>query len=481
MIKDATRSISAEETASGTAGKGFVWSADVSSAHKYGERTSCPLLDTLKFFTLRSNSNLLITLLAIALTCSLSACTQKAADPKLHHAQDEASLPVVPTVKVESRVLNRDLLLPGEILPYQDVPLYPKIPGFIKWIGVDRGYWVKKGQVLAQLVAPEVEAQRHECEAKMLQARAQISEAQQKLSSARALVTESKAHYKANQDTYARLKKAAEIPGVISGNELEDWAQKAEGDLAAVQSREEIVKAAEAQLASAKDAEKAAAKALDHIKELLAYLTITAPYDGMITERNMHVGSFAYPPHGQAGYPPMLRIKQLSLLRIVIPVPEYAIDAVDVGTNISFKVSAYPERTFVGKVARIAHSLDVKTRTEPVELNYWNTDRTVDPGMFPEVIWPMKRSYRTNFVPSTAIYESLETPFVVKIKDGVAHRIEVRRGQTMGDDVEVFGNLQPDDLVAEHGTENLAEGMEVRPEAAKGKEPEAPTPATPQG
>ncbi len=422
-------------------------------------------------------------LIAIALlaTTPLTACTKKAADPQLHHAQDEAALPIVPTVKVESRVLSRDLLLPGEILPYQDVPLYPKIPGFIKWIGVDRGYWVKKGQVLAQLIAPEVEAQRHECEAKMLQARAQISEAQQKLSSARALVTESKAHYKSNQDTYSRLKKAAEVPGVISGNELEDWAQKSEGDLAAVQSREEIVHAAESQLSAAKDAEKAAAKALDHIKELLAYLTITAPYDGMITERNMHVGSFAYPPHGQAGYPPMLRIKQLSLLRIVIPVPEYAIDAVDIGTNITFKVSAYPDRTFVGKVARIAHSLDVKTRTEPVELNYWNTDKTVDPGMFPQITWPMKRSYQTNFVPSTAIKESLETPFVVKIKDGIAHRIEVRRGQTMGDFVEIFGDVQAGDLVAEHGTENLAEGMEVKAEPSTGKEAEGPTPATPQG
>lgn len=424
---------------------------------------------------------ILAALVSFALAISaLGACTKKA-DPQLHHAQDEATMPVVPTVKVESRILSRDLLLPGEILPYQDVPLYPKIPGFIKWIGVDRGYWVKKGQLLAQLIAPEVEAQRHECEAKMLQARSKIAEAQQKLSSARALVSESQAHYKANEDTYKRLKKAAEVPGVISGNELEDWAQKSEGDLAAVRSREEIVHAAEAQLSAAKEEEKAAAKALDHIKELLAYLTITAPYDGMITERNMHVGSFAYPPGGQQGYPPMLRIKQLSLLRIVIPVPEYAIDAVDIGTNISFKVSAYPDRTFVGKVARIAHSLDVKTRTEPVELNYWNTDRTVDPGMFPEVIWPMKRSYQTNFVPSSAIKESLETPFVVKIKDGVAHRIEVRRGQTMGDFVEVFGNLQAGDLVAEHGTENLAEGMEVKPETSKGAEPEAPTPATPQG
>lgn len=426
-------------------------------------------------------SQRLLTILTALAIFPLAACSKKGDGPPLHHAEDESAVPVVPTVKVIGKMLTRDLLLPGEILPYQDVPLYPKIPGFIKWIGVDRGYWVKKGQVLVQLIAPEVEAQKNEAEAKMFQAKSQIAEAQQKLSSARALLEETKSRLKANEDTYNRLKKAAEVPGVISGNELEDWKQRAEGDQAAVRSREENVRAAESQLAAANDHEKAANKALDHIKELLAYLTITAPYDGMITERNMHVGSFAYPPHGQAGYPPMLRIKELSLLRIVIPVPEYAIDAVDVGTPITFTVSAYPERKFVGKVARIAHSLDMKTRTEPVELNYWNTDKTVDPGMFPEVKWPMKRSYRTMFVPSSAIYESLETPFVVVIRDGKVHRVEVRRGQTMGDDVEVFGDIRDGDEVARRGTENLAEGMQVQSDLQAPTEDASPAAAQPEG
>ena len=401
---------------------------------------------------------------AIALIIvSLASCSPKA-DPVLHHdAKDANAVPSVAAVQVQGRVLNRDLYLPGEILPYQDVPLYPKIPGFIKWIGVDRGSYVKRGQVLVQMIAPEVEAQKHEAEARMMQARAQINEAMQKVASAKSQMNESAAKYKSNDDTYKRMKKAAEIPGVISGNELEDWEQKAQADQAIVRSRQEMVHAAEAQLASARDNEKAAAKALDHIKELLAYLKITAPYDGMITERNMHVGSFAYPPHGQAGYPPMLRLKELSLLRIIIPVPEYAIDAVDVGSKITFKVSAYPNRTFEGKVARIAHSLDVQTRTEPVELNYWNTEKVIDPGMFPEVRWPMKRSYKTLFVPSSAIYMSLETPFVVQIKDGHVHRVEVKRGQMMGNDVEVFGDLHEGDTIAQTGTENLAEGSAINP------------------
>jgi RND family efflux transporter MFP subunit len=410
-----------------------------------------------------------ITQIVCALSFALFACA--ACGPK-EGDEDKASKvspaleaePTVKAVKVKALLLDRELKLPGEILPYQDVPLYPKIPGFIKWIGVDRGYWVKKGQLLVQLIAPEVDAQKHEAEARVLQAHSQIHEAERKLESAMSQKTEIQARLKSNEDTYKRFKKASEIPGVISGNELEIWEQTAEGDRAAVKSRDDLVQAAKAQLASAQDNERAAKQAVDHIAELLAYLKITAPFDGIITERNMHVGSFAYPLHGQDGYPPMLRIKEVSLLRIVIPVPEYAVDGVDVGTEIKFNVNAYPGRTFIGKVARIAHSLEPKTRTEPVELNYWNTDKVVDPGMFPEIHWPMKRSYKTLFVPATAVYESLETPFIVQIKDGKVHRVQVRRGQTVGEEVEVFGDIKEGDIVAQRGFDDKPEGTEVKAE-----------------
>jgi membrane fusion protein, multidrug efflux system len=385
----------------------------------------------------------------------LSACN-KQADTGVDKGQSTADSkvgatePLVKTCKVTSLVLDRELLLPGEILPYQDVPLYPKIPGFIKWIGVDRGYYVKKGQLLVKMIAPEVKANQDEASAKQQQAKANADTATRKVQTARAQLARAQAKYKANNDTYLRMKKAAEVPGVISGNELEDWRQKAEAELAQVEACQDLVSAAESDLAA--------------VSDLLNYLNITAPYDGMITERNMHEGSFAYPPHGQDGYPPMLRIKQLSLLRVVIPVPDYAVDGVNIGTPIKFTVSAYPNRVFEGKVARIAHSLDPKTRTEPVELNYWNTDRVIDPGMFPQIHWPMKRSYKTTFVPLTAVYTSLETPMVVKIQDGKARWVEVRRGQVMKDQVEVFGDLSEGDTIALNGSDDIADGSPVRTE-----------------
>lgn len=375
-----------------------------------------------------------------------------------------AAVPVVKTAKVTSEILSRELILPGEILPYQDVPLYPKIPGFIKMIRVDRGYYVKKGELLVQMIAPEVQANRDEAFAKQLQATAAVDTAMRKLESAKAALARAQARMKSNDDTYLRMKKAAEVPGVISGNELEVWREKANADRDQVDSCVDLVKAGESELAAARQNVESAKQAVDHVSDLLQYLRITAPYDGMITERNMHEGSFAYPLHGQDGYPPMLRIKQLSLLRVVVPVPDYAVDGVTVGRKIKFSVSAYPKREFVGEVARIAHSLDPKTRTEPVELNYWNPDRVVFPGMFPQIHWPMERSYRTLFVPQSSVYTSLETPMVVRIRNDKVDWIKVRRGQEMGDQIEVFGDLSEGDLVALKGSDDIAEGTTVHTE-----------------
>jgi len=262
--------------------------------------------------------------------------------------------------------------------------------------------------------------------------------------------------------TYKRLKEASQTPGAIAQNDVDVLGKTVEGDLQSVTAKQQIIKATVAEVATAKSAIKAARQAEKNIADFKAYLNITAPFDGMITERNMHDGSLAYPPSGANGYPPMLRIRELSLLRIVIPVPEIAVSDVKVGTPIDFTVSAFPGRIFSGKVARIAHALDIKTRTMPIELNYWNTEGVIEPGMFPDVKWPMRRTYDTMFVPTTAVAVTLEKPFVVRLRDGKVEWVYVKTGQTMGDMIEVFGDLKAGDQVAVRGTDELVDGSACR-------------------
>src|SRR5262249_51984424 len=154
------------------------------------------------------------------------------------------------------------------------------------------------------------------------------------------------------------------------------------------------------------------------VQDVEAYLRITAPFSGIITERNVHKGSFAGPATGPAS-PPMLRIQQVSPLRLIVPVPEADVGGIATGTTVPFTGPAFPGETFSGTVRRVGHAIDTKTRTMPVELDVANPSGRLAPGMFPEVIWPTRRTRPSLFVPPSAVAVTTERAFVIRVRDGV--------------------------------------------------------------
>lgn len=118
---------------------------------------------------------------------------------------------------------------------------------------------------------------------------------------------------------------------------------------------------------------------------------------------------------------------------------------------MGFRVSAFPDQTFQGVIARSAHSLDMKTRSMLVELDVANPRLTLAPGMFAEVQWPVSRAQTSLFVPTTALVRTSERQFVVRVRNGVAEWVDVRRGEVNGDVVEVFGDLREGDVVVRRG------------------------------
>jgi len=376
----------------------------------------------------------------------------------------QSEVQAVPAVQVVSRYLDRIDQFPGEIQAYQDVAIYPKVPGFIDWIGVDRGSMVKQGQLMVRLIAPELIAQRNEAFSKAESVKGQLHEAESRLYTARATLLEAKAKLLGDDDTYERTKAASLVPGVVAANDVVVLAKLVDADRERVKAWADNVKAAENQVKSLVDAEKAARRATENYKDIAEYLNVTAPFDGYITERNMHVGSFVG-PLGKGAYPPIVRIQQLNLLRIVTPIPEVVAGGVLPGAEVQFTVSTHPGERFVGTVARLGNYLEQNTRTEPVELNYWNKDNRILPGMFCEVYWPTRRPKKTLFVPVTSVEStSLLETFVNRIKNGVIEWVPVKRGQTMGNLTEVFGDIKEGDVVALTGTEELRQGQAVHPQ-----------------
>ncbi|HVN03450.1 MAG TPA: efflux RND transporter periplasmic adaptor subunit [Bryobacteraceae bacterium] len=329
-------------------------------------------------------------------------------------------------VAVISKPVSRTVELPGEIQPYLSVALHAKVAGYVDRILVDRGSVVKAGELLAELSAPEMKSQ--------------IAEAESKVQAAESERLQAVAQVAAAQSTYERLQKAAETPGAVAGNELVQAQKQVDAAQAVVSAREQASRAAEAAVRAQKDME--------------AYLKITAPFDGVVTDRFVHPGALV----GTGADAALLEIQQVSHLRVVVPVPEEDVGATARGTSVPFHVPAYPDRTYNGTVARVAHALDMKTRTMPVELDVFNHDGTLAPGMYPSVKWPVRRERPALFVPKTSVVATTERVFVIRNKNGRAEWVDVEKGMADGDMIEVSGALQAGDMIVRRGTDEIHEG-----------------------
>ena len=341
----------------------------------------------------------------------------------------------VETTRVVAQALEKVVTIPGDLTPYQGVNLNARVSGFVESLAVDRGSWVKRGQVLATISAPELRAQRVEAEARVQGIRAQEAEAE--------------ANAIAAQSTYERLKAASATPGVVAGHDVEIAERGLEAARAHVNA-----------LRGSGDATEAAVKA---VQEMEAYLQLIAPFDGVITERDVHPGSLVGPSTGA-----LLRIEQVARLRLTVPVPEAYVGTIARGTKVEFRVSAFPDQTFQGVIARPAHTLDMRTRSMLVELDVNNPKLTLASGMFAEVQWPVSRAQTSLFVPRTAVVRTSERQFVVRVRNGVAEWVDVRRGELNGDVIEVFGDLRVGDDVVRRGNDEIRPGTKITPTAVKG-------------
>jgi len=291
--------------------------------------------------------------------------------------------------------------------------------------------------LIVSLSAPELLAQRSQAEANLQTAQSHLAAAQAKLMS--------------DEGTYQHLATAAKTPGVVAGNDLQVAEQTSAADRAQVE-------AAQHGVLAAKDA-------LHSIAQLESYLEIRAPFDGVVTERNLHPGALVGPSSGQSMAQPILRIEDIGRLRLVVPVPELYASGVREGQMVAFTVPAYPGQVFHAPVARVSHDINQNTRTMAVELDVRN--KQITPGTFANVQWPVQRDYATLFVPAAAITTNLQRTFVIRVRDGKTEWVDVKSGATSGGKTEIFGDIKDGDQVAVPASDELAPGTPVVARMAK--------------
>jgi len=322
------------------------------------------------------------------------------------------------TMALESRPISGNVQLPGVMQPFEFVMIYPKISGFVKRVTVDRGSVVKAGQVLITLEAPEVE---------------------QQVAAAKLKYTQAQATYITSKDRYRRLLETSKTPGAISPYDLDAAASKMQGDSATTQGEYANYEAQET---------------------MRSYLTVTATFDGVITERNVHPGALVGP--GTQNTKPMLVLQQLSKLRLVVDIPEQYAAQVKDGDKVHYKTDALPGQNFTGEVSRSSQSLNNNFRSETIEIDVENTGDKFKPGMYAEVSLPTSGSANAFVVPKSAVVTTTEKRYVIKVDNNIAKWVDISEGNQSNDSTEIFGNLRAGDEVIVNASYQVKDGVAVR-------------------
>jgi RND family efflux transporter MFP subunit len=383
------------------------------------------------------------TLLALGLSsCSMGRTVSAEAD-----AQQDVTAGVVNVVK---KTLSRELTLSSELVPFQEIDVYAKESGYVKTLNVDYGTHVKAGEVMALLEIPELEAQLQEDKAEITNATHQVTRAQHELG-------RYQAQYKALHLEYARLNGVFETqPGLVAQQEVDDAQGKDSSAAAEVDAGEAAWDAAQSQLAAAQ------AK-LIHDQSLFDYSKITAPFDGVVTDRYANLGTLMQAGTGSSTQAiPLVRLSEDDLFRLVIPVPEAYVRYIHIGDPVNVRVPSL-NRTFPGKVARFSVDVRSDTRTMHTEVDVLNPQRVLVPGLYAEAELQLDRKDNIPSVPVQALIREGDKASVLVVNtNGVLEQRSVQVGLQTSNDAEIVSGLEEGERVVVSDRSGLKAGQKVR-------------------
>ena len=331
------------------------------------------------------------------------------------HATDAGTYTVFPLSK---GILSSSLHLPGELVAFQQVDLYAKENSFVAKLHVDLGSEVSEGQLLAELEAPELGSQ---------------------LAGAMSNVKSREAIYLASKATYDRLLETSQTPGTIAPNDLEQAAARKNADMAQWQ---------------------AARSAYDQVADLQKYLRIRAPFSGVISARNVNTGAIVG-PSGKGSDLPLFTLREQKRLRLTLSVPEAYTGYLQHEREVSFTVRSLPDQKFKAQVKRLSGAIDNRLRSEKIEMDVDNRDKRLLPGMVAEVDLPLGKRDSSFIVPKSAVVNSTESVFVIRIGNGKAEWVHVKTGREADGKVEIFGDLTTGDLLVLSATDEIRNGSVV--------------------
>ena len=370
-----------------------------------------------------------------------------------HQGDSAAGTAATPAQVATAQVgnISQVLTLAGQFQPYQVVDVHPKVSGYMANIRVDIGDVVHRGQVLATLEVPELKAQLAGAAFDVQQSEEEIRRAQREIERAEAQ------HYPLHVASGRLAKAAAEHPGLIAQQELDDYAARD-------RSAEAQVDAAKSAMASAQQHMGAARAERDRVQALSSYTNVTAPLDGVVVWRYADTGALIQGgtnTNDQAL--PIVRLAQSQLLRLRMPVPEDDVHFVHDGDPIEVRVDAVG-RSFTGHIVRTTRDVSLETRTMETEVDLENKDLSIAPGMYANTMLQLGHAEHVITVPVEAIEnkDGHSTVYVVDDSNH-AHLREVVVGLSGSHLAEVRSGLKAGDRVLVSGLKHVVDGEQISP------------------
>lgn len=409
-----------------------------------------------------------------------------------HNPEDsEPNATTVTTTYPQSGVVERVVVQPGTIQAYEFVQMYSKVSGFLKSQKVDIGDRVKKDQILAEVDIPELEKMVERNEAALEQAQAKVDQVKARLATAKAELEAAKAnitHVEAQAKSAAawvrfRTKQHARMKDLfalksIDERLVDESQERLEAAIETERSAGAGIITAQAQIAAmnakvlqaqsdivAAQAEVRVARAdLERSQVQKNFGILRAPFDGVITHRNLFPGDYVRAAN-EGSPPPLLTVQRTDRMRVVVQVPDRDVPFVDVGDPATVQVDALPEQQMEAEVSRLSHTEDPTTRLMQIEIDVPNPQRKLRQGMYGKVTLVLERASGQLAIPSSCLIGRTQDGkgSVFVVRDGKAKLTPVQLGLDNGILVAIRDGLAAEDTLIVRPPSNLQDGSEVVP------------------
>jgi RND family efflux transporter MFP subunit len=395
-------------------------------------------------------------------TILTGGCQRQSPADRRPDLPDDPTATAVQIIKPERKSLSYRIEQPGfNIEAFQETPLYPRISGYVRKWKADIGDTVHKDDVLAELAVPEMEVDLRQKDAAVQQANAQIGQARAAVRTAQAELK----RLKSQHERFARL----EQKGATDRQNLEEIGMS-------VESAEAALEKAQADLAAAEALVEVAKANRDYSKTMLAYAQILAPFDGVVTRRNVNTGDFVQPAGAAAKAQPLFVISQIDPVRVFVNVPGADAAWIHNKDAVSLRLQGAGGELFEGQVTRNARSLDPQARTLRTEIDLPNPKGKLLPGMYVQAAITVQHPNAWS-LPVTAILTEGDQIFCYRVEGGKVLRttlqigirgdglVEILKKQTQLPSSEQKGrweDITGEEEIVANGTASFSDGQTVR-------------------